>query len=97
MTRKEAIFYFEKWMERDSKMDNVDRLENIEIYKRAIKALEQEPRKGHWVDDEVDSFSKSFGYKKFHCSRCLKVIEGIKVGKTDFCPNCGADMRGEEE
>ena len=59
----------------------------------AIKALEQ--KIGHWVDDEVDSFSKSFGYKKFHCSRCLKVIEGSKAEKTDYCPNCGADMREE--
>lgn len=46
MTRKEAILCFEEWIKRDSKMDNVDRLENIEIYKRAIKALEQEPR---WI------------------------------------------------
>lgn len=43
MTKEEAILYFEEWIKRDSKMDNVDRLENIEIYKRAIKALEQEP------------------------------------------------------
>ena len=40
MTREEAIFYFEEWIKRDSKMDNVDRLENIEIYKMAIEALE---------------------------------------------------------
>ena len=46
MTREEAILNFAEWIKRDSEMVNVDivdRLENIEIYKIAIKALEQEP------------------------------------------------------
>jgi hypothetical protein len=57
----------------------------------------EEPKTGHWVDDEVDSFSKSFGYKKFHCSNCNSTFSGTHVEKTDYCPNCGAKMESEVE
>lgn len=32
----------------------------------------------------------------WHCSECGLVIFG-KYEMSNFCPNCGADMRGEEE
>jgi predicted RNA-binding Zn-ribbon protein involved in translation (DUF1610 family) len=48
---------------------------------------------GHWVN----------GYKSFNCSVCGKIAyswnhfgEYIQV-KSNFCPNCGADMRCKEE
>ena len=43
MTRQEAINAFKEWIEHDKKIEYADRLENIEIYKLAIKALEQQP------------------------------------------------------
>ena len=46
MTREEAISSLKVWVERDKKIllqNDADRLENIEIYNMAIKALEQEP------------------------------------------------------
>ena len=48
-----------------------------------------EPRKGKWIwDDE--------GY---HCSECFFHAHGNTLecldGTYRFCPNCGADMRGE--
>ena len=42
MTNEEAIRVFEEWIEHDKKMEYADRLENIEIYNLAIKALKQE-------------------------------------------------------
>lgn len=51
----------------------------------AIKALES--NLDTWVVDDI-------GY--FHCPKC-----GIKprdqVAMTDYCPNCGADLRGENK
>lgn len=41
MINKEAISVFKAWIERDKEMEYADRLENIEIYEMAIKALEQ--------------------------------------------------------
>ena len=43
MTPQEAISTFKEWIERDKKIEYADRDENIEIYKTAIKALEQQP------------------------------------------------------
>ena len=46
-----------------------------------------EPRKGKWrvVSRQADSFTA------YRCSECNELV----YGRTDFCPNCGADMRGE--
>ena len=51
--------------------------------------IEQRP-KGKWI--RVDS-------KKVRCSNCeiIHLIAQYPMGKIDFCPNCGADMREVEE
>ena len=41
MTHEEAIQTYKDWVKRDSEMEYADRLENIELYKMAIQALEQ--------------------------------------------------------
>ena len=45
------------------------------------------PKKGKWrvVSKQADSFTA------YRCSEC----NGLIYGQTDFCPRCGADMRGE--
>lgn len=52
----------------------------------AIKALEQEPKTGHWIDDN--------GIYAW-CSCCKEHI--YQTGEFKYCPNCGADMRGDTE
>ncbi len=47
----------------------------------AIEALK--PKTGHWIDEETN----------YLCSECHR---GCWVN-SDYCPWCGADMRGEEE
>ena len=57
-----------------------------------IKQLPSAQRKGNWVgiDDEP--------CETFECDRCGFVLEDWIQGVFyNFCPNCGADMRGEEE
>lgn len=50
----------------------------------AIKALEERPQ-GEWIKDEDTGL--------IGCSHCHIVwLRGI----TAFCPNCGADMRGND-
>jgi uncharacterized protein (UPF0212 family) len=68
-----------------------DAKEVEEAQHMAIEALKQEPRaEGKWITNK-DGYSK--------CSEC-----GFSFGcivcphdETDFCPNCGADMRGDRE
>ena len=47
-------------------------------------------QKGKWIE-QTDINSKLYGWYK--CSECGAVIGT----KTNFCSECGADMRGEEE
>ena len=47
---------------------------------------------GHWVPKKCNFY----WYRQFACSECEHEI--ICHGKTpNFCEECGADMRGEEE
>ena len=39
MSIEEIILILEEWIKRDSKLQNADRLENIEIYNKSIKGL----------------------------------------------------------
>lgn len=65
-----------------------------------IKALEQEPKVGHWICD-----GKGRNFADYHCSECgLKLAlcgQDIKQrqdsGYSLFCGGCGADMREVDE
>lgn len=48
---------------------------------------DQEPRIGHWV-------TKPHVFGVAYCSEC---DFELKINNTNFCPNCGADMREVEE
>lgn len=55
----------------------------VEALETAIKALQERP-KGQWENEDIDYY---------RCTNC-----GIyEVDRGNFCPNCGADMRGEQE
>lgn len=71
--------------------------EIIENLEAISKALEQEPRKGHWI---VQPSNEEQGERPFiwwKCSKCGQVIfsETEKDRKEfhAFCGRCGADMR----
>ena len=55
-----------------------------------IKGIVQEPKTGHWIyirNSEVN------GLKIVECSECGKRT----YGSGNYCPNCGARMRGDAE
>ena len=49
----------------------------------AIKALPSVQKKGHWIDEKTS----------YSCSECHR---GCWVN-SNYCPWCGADMRGESD
>ena len=66
---------------------------NSEYTDEIIKALEQEPKIGHWIKTELPARDAH------ECSECGGLALVGEYGNeqlTDFCPHCGADMRGEE-
>lgn len=72
-----------------------------EVLERKLQALPsvipQEPRKGHWCPQNDDCFDW------YEYSECGYGSEGEMQYsseydvRTNFCPNCGADMRKDEE
>ena len=54
----------------------------------AIKALEQQPKRGKWIWYEVNGVD--------YC-KCDKCHNGAWEMEFDFCSYCGADMRESED
>ena len=72
--------------------------ELCEACEMAIEALEQQTRaKGKWIEHE--DFNGDYYYTCSVCKEDFSTIDGTtpKENLFNFCPNCGADMRGDEE
>lgn len=52
----------------------------------------EERKKGKWIHDGYDI---PHGVDWMHCSVCGRREPHVPAAMTNFCPNCGADMRGE--
>ena len=94
MTRKEII----KWLKNLKEDIGHTRLAALWHYEQAldetIEALKQEPVKhGKWVESEISN-------ELYNCSNCGGACWSYDyertIVKSNFCPNCGADMRGEK-
>lgn len=86
MTREEASKIIKDGIE-DMSLDFADE-EQYEALNMAIKALEQEPKTGHWIPT----------YGNVKCSVCGSVKESRRVGKaTHYCDFCGARMVEPQE
>lgn len=83
MTREEAKEHLKEWRE---VISSGHRKAVIDM---AIEALSAEPRKGQWITNK-DGYSICS-----ECGFCFGCIE-CPHEETDFCPNCGADMRGDK-
>lgn len=92
MTREEALKLWLPIMD----MGTENMPECKEALQMAIKALEQEPKTGHWFVDERPESDR-----EIICSNCEQPI--FKYHKMDFdyrpkyCPNCGAKMVEPQE
>ena len=56
----------------------------MEYIKEQPAADVQPVKRGHWIEIDYGMF--------YECSECGKVQEFER----NFCPNCGADMRGDD-
>lgn len=82
LTRLKDQINFE-WTDAQKKMDAL----NV-----AIEALKAQ-KKGEWKP--IEKGEKGYSAGDFRCSVCGQPNKCYCL--TDFCPNCGADMRGEED
>lgn len=65
---------------------------------RAVERLKEEGqterKTGKWIHDGYDF---PHGNDWIHCSECGKRGINVPADLTNYCPNCGADMRGEQK
>ena len=99
MTKEEAIKMLKSKM--DGHTDTS--YEWAETVRMAIKALEQEPREGHWIShrehcENLGVMPSGLGAYEW-CSNCDCGIDVKEWHRNhyNYCPNCGADMRGEDK
>ena len=67
------------------------------VIKATLEDAKLERKKGKWIPHKLPNGEKSID--KDVCSRCRRRFYQIaETGCTwNYCPNCGADMRGEED
>ena len=72
------------------------------LQEEAIRSIENLPsvqpqkKRGTWIKENIvlTSYPPQF---QWYCSECGKAIHGYSAEiLTNFCPSCGADMRGTE-
>ena len=76
-------------------LDNMGypKLADIVNDKKRFPSAEPERKKGQWVKTG-QSFIHPNKFRNYSCSECGYDIEKIKY---NFCPSCGADMRGKND
>ena len=91
MTNEESVWFLTTFLnivkDNSIKTINVKKIPRFEeSIEKAIEAL-TEPKIGTWTRSHTGTIGEGY-----YCSRC-----GKHGYQTDFCPSCGADMRGEEK
>lgn len=90
MTREEAISIMNVIVHMLEPQYDTDRIEDA--VEMAIKALEQEPKTGHWILEIED-------WNKWTCSECgfrERTDIHVTLGY-HYCPNCGAKIEREKK
>ncbi len=98
MTREEATAYWKQrseyihnWLEENEDVDFIG--EYVEAIDTAIEALSAEAVQGEWT---YLSGSKG-SYMTISCPICGSTFDDVAEWKYNYCPNCGARMKGADD
>ena len=92
ISRQAALAYPLSWEHYDKEHGDRKFICGVESYREYIEHLPSTDRKGHW---EMKTDPYGFFEEIPVCSECGNTTEMRKT--YNFCPECGADMRGEDE
>lgn len=92
--RLEIVKEYRKWFDETNGKNDFELLDCPETLMAFLqnKGLLNERPKGKWIKWNFKTFG-ALGDWEYKCSNCEKVYSG----EYNFYPNCGADMRSEEE
>ena len=94
MTKEEAIKELSYIADEMPSMECADWKDAIST---AIKALEQEPRKGHWMINKEKNLAKCSNCKFFLKDKDEIKLLGTFIQGYNYCPYCGAYMGEDKE
>ena len=70
------------------------------MFERAAEALSEgvqpQRKKGHWIRHITTGLGPKLN-DTIECSECRIAFSTENMFRRSFCPNCGADMRGEKD
>ena len=98
ISRQAVLEYIASWLEMNNYYHPYSKGESIPTseIKDIVNSVPSVENKGEWISAKVGKLFPSNDYK---CSICGNILnfDGVNCGRGDanFCPNCGADMRGE--
>lgn len=61
---------------------------------RDLPSVQPERKTGKWIDGKLDWHGIAM---ERYCSECGQLLTSAKTVHMNYCPNCGADMRGEQD
>ena len=56
-----------------------------------MPTIQPEPTEGYWIDKGIFTNGLGISWYCFECSKC----HSQKTSTSNYCPNCGAKMKGE--
>ena len=90
MTKEEAIRCIKKFGLYHAIGDLPNSAKTVEAFRMAIEALKDRTQ-GEWIARAIAVGDKEY----IEYSRCSECGE-LAFVRMNYCPNCGADMRGKE-
>ena len=90
MTKKDILDYFK---DINQAYNDCSRYDSLERMLDELQTAQPERKKGKWIRTGEDGY----------CSNCKCDMPMFRndweweYSETDFCPNCGADMRGDND
>ena len=78
--------------------DRIDAIYNNDYKKDMRREIEALPPvfparpEGKWIEKD-----KTPGYTKWECNNCGSTFKNSQKPWYNFCPNCGADMKGKQD
>ena len=89
--RKAALKAINSWRGRFSEEYN-EAIDDCENSIKELPTIQPEPKEGHWIEGGI--------YRdviECHCSECGQLMTTAASVRMNFCPNCGAKMKGERQ